>query len=144
MLILLLTACALKSTLAIMDAEQAVLAAERAGAAELAPREATQARAWLDEAQRNQGRARYHAAEQLAAQARAFAEQASKQASVGAEGSQVVPEEKAPEPVAPEPEPEAPGESDELMEVMGKPDEPRPPPPEEKKLDTEIFEDESP
>ncbi len=144
MLILLLTACALKSTLAIMDAEQAVLAAERAGATELAVHDATMARAWLDEAQRNQGLARYHAAEQLAAQARTFAEQAAKQASVGAEGSAVVPEEKAPEPVAPEPEPEAPGEEQELMEVMGTPDEPRPPPPEEKKLDTEIFEDESP
>lgn len=144
MLILLLTACALKSTLALMDAEQAVLAAERAGATELAVHDATMARAYLDEAQRNQGRARYYAAEQLAAQARAFAEQAAKQANVGAEGGQVVPEEKAPETVTPEPEPEAPAEEQELMEVMGKPTEQGPPPPEEKKLDTEIFEEDSP
>lgn len=143
MLLLLLTACALRSTLAIMDAEQAVLAAERAGAAELAVRDATLARAYLDEAQRNQGQARYKAAETLADQARVFAEQAGKQATLGASGGQVVPEEKTPEVVAPPPEPEAPGEEQELMEVMEKTAEPTPPP-EEKKLDTEIFEDDSP
>lgn len=142
MLALLLSACFLKSQVAIMDAEQAVGAAEEAGAAQHAPHELTLARGFRDEAQRNQGRARYQSAEELARLSVEAAQKALQRAKRGATGG-VVPEEKA---VAPPPEPTPatpPAVDKELLEVMGR-SAPTEPPPEEKKLDSEQFKEESP
>lgn len=148
--LLTLPGCALKTTILVMDAEQAVSAAEAVQADELATHDMTMARAYMQEAQRLWAHSQYAAADRLALESRRLAEAAAQKAAVGGDPSQEALEDAAtppPEPEAPPVEPEP--DDSELMQLIeeGKEEEGEEKEPsilEDEKLDTEIFDEDSP
>lgn len=149
--LLLLPGCALKTTILVMDAEQAVSAAEAARADELATHDMTMARAYMQEAQRLWAHSQYAAADRLALESRRLAEAAAQKAAVGGDPGQEALEDAAappPQPVAPPVEPEP--DDSELMQLIeeGKEEEEgeekEPSILQDEKLDTEIFDEDSP
>lgn len=144
---LLLPGCALKTTMAVMDAEQAVFAAEAAGAVELATHDVTMARAYMEEAHRLWAHSQYAAADRLALEAKRLADDAARKAAVGGDPGQEMPDDAATPPSTPvEPPPVEEPDDSELMQLIeeGKEDQPDKEPSvlEDEKLDTEIFEEE--
>lgn len=157
MLLALQAGCAAKTTADILQVEQVLVDARAAGAAEYAPYELTLAQAYLDKARELWGDSQYEDANQLAAQAQAYAEQAEQRAiqekTMGSGAQEVVPEEVTPVPdAAPATEPQEPSD-DELMDIIqedGAPAEGEPAPEDdarrpsmmsEEKLDEEQFEE---
>lgn len=148
LVLLLSPGCAIKTTVGLMDADQAVRAAVDAGGDELATHDTTMARAYLVEAHRQWGRSRYASADQLAAEALRYAEQASQKSAVGGDPGQLVPDEVevVPDVEAVGPQQEEPDDA-ELMELIeqdkGESPERQPSMMEEEQLDAEIFEEEA-
>ncbi|NOY24383.1 MAG: hypothetical protein GXP62_00775 [Oligoflexia bacterium] len=147
---LLLSGCAVKTTVGLLDADQAVRHAEASGALDLATHDATMARAYLDEAQHQYARSHFQSADEMAAEAIRLANAATQKAAVGGDPSQIVPEEVQPAP-APEEQGQTPEEPDnsELMQIIGE-DQDTPPDPDKKpsimeddKLDTDIFDEDT-
>lgn len=145
-LALLLPGCALKTTMAVMDAEQAVHAAESAGARESAVHDVTMARAYMEEAQRQWARSQYGSADRLAAEAKRLADQAAQKAAMGGDPGQALPEDLVAPPPVEETAPTDEPDDSELMQLIeeDKEEEAEKPPSimEEEKLDSEIFEEE--
>ncbi len=106
-----LSGCAARATYRLVEADQHVQAAIKAGSGTRAPYETTLARAYLDKAREEAGRSDFGAAEQLARRAIELSDAALARAAsaVRIEGlptnaADVVPEERAPAP-APAPAP---------------------------------------
>lgn len=123
LLALLLPGCALRSTSAILQAQEVYEDALEAGAPATAPHEFVLARQYLDKAREEWGRSQYQDADMLARKARSFAEEAEKkaqqEATMGEGASTVVPEEVVPPPTPEETGPTQPQPGDqELMEII--------------------------
>lgn len=123
LLALLLSGCALRSTSAILQAQEVYEDALDAGAPSSAPHEFVLARQYLDKAREEWGQSQYQDADMLARKARAFAEEAEKkaiqEATMGEGAGTVVPEEVVPLPPTEETAPTEPQPGDqELLEII--------------------------
>ncbi len=103
-----LSGCAARATIRLVEADQHVQAAIKAGAGTRAPYETTLARAYLDKAREEAGRSDFGAAEQLARRAIELSDAALARAASGAranavssDAADIVPEERAPAAPAP-------------------------------------------
>lgn len=149
---LLLPGCAVKTTAAIVAAEQVLRDARESGAEQTAPYELTLAQAYLDKAREEWAGSQYQDADRLAAEARAHALEAERiarqEADVAGAGGNIVPEEVAPQPAPSDAEPPTPPTDDsellELIEDDGEDDEDSDSVLQDDKLDEDIFEEDTP
>jgi|GEM_PF-2942985 len=140
----LLSGCAVKSTVAVMQTEQAIAAAQQAGADEGAVHDITLARAYLEQAQEEWSHSQYADADRLAAEGLKYAQSAQQKAAIPSDQGSAVPEDvqTAPPPVE---QPTAEPDDTELQQLIQQDGTPAPtatpPAPDDDKLDTEIFKD---
>ncbi|RME24182.1 MAG: DUF4398 domain-containing protein [Deltaproteobacteria bacterium] len=148
---LLLPGCAVKTTAAIVAAEQVLRDARESGAEQTAPYELTLAQACLDKAREEWAGSQYQDADRLAAEARAHALEAERiarqEADVAGAGGNVVPEEVAPQPAPSDAEQPPPTDDSELLDLIeddGKDGEDSDSVLQDDKLDEDIFEEDTP